>query len=218
MALRAPQLDPKYVLADLEHTGALLTGDHFVYVSSRHGSAYVNKNALYPHTQIVERFCAEMAHRCLDLDVEIVVGAATGGIILSHCVARNLSTSRQEVLCAYAEPESVVLYLKRGYDTLVGGKNVLIVEDILNTGSTAQKLMDAVRRAHGNVVGVAAICNRGNVTAEDIDAEGVPFFALADLQLESWREEECPLCAASIPINATVGHGRAYLTRTKAQT
>ena len=35
----------------LKKIGAVITGDHFVYTSGKHGSVYINKDALYPHTK-----------------------------------------------------------------------------------------------------------------------------------------------------------------------
>ena len=37
-------------LAILTEARALITGSHIVYTSGRHGSTYVNKDAVYPNT------------------------------------------------------------------------------------------------------------------------------------------------------------------------
>ncbi|MEI6499047.1 MAG: phosphoribosyltransferase family protein [bacterium] len=102
---------------------------------------------------------------------------------------------------------------KRGYGDLVaGGKKVLVVEDVLTTGSSVKKVVEAVRAIGGEVVGVAALCNRGAVTAKDIG--DVPeLFSLMNISMESWDASECPLCAAGVPINTTVGKGQAFLDR-----
>lgn len=67
--------------------------------------------------------------------------------------------------------------IKRGYDKLVFGKSVLIVEDILNTGGSVRKVVEAVRRTGGRVVAVAAfLCNRGCVTKKRCWEFATPFY------------------------------------------
>jgi orotate phosphoribosyltransferase len=88
---------------------------------------------------------------------------------------------------------------------------VLLVEDIITTGGSIKAVSDAVREAKGTVAGLAAICNRGGVRAEDI---GAPIlFSMAELPLTSWPESECPLCRQGVPINVEVGKGREFLSR-----
>jgi len=35
----------------LDKVGAVITNSHIVYTSWQHGTAYVNKDAVYPHTK-----------------------------------------------------------------------------------------------------------------------------------------------------------------------
>ncbi|MEZ4820639.1 MAG: phosphoribosyltransferase family protein [Bdellovibrionota bacterium] len=65
-----------------------------------------------------------------------------GGVILSQWIAFHLTQlSGKEVLGVYAEKSEQApgFELKRGYGKLVAGKNVLVVEDILNTGGSIKK-------------------------------------------------------------------------------
>ena len=75
----------------LGRVGAVLTDDHFVYTSGKHGSAYVNKDAIYPHTIETARLCFFFADHFDDRDVHVVVGPAMGGIILSQWTANTLA-------------------------------------------------------------------------------------------------------------------------------
>ncbi len=202
------------VLATLAAVGALISGDHLVYTSGRHGSSYVNKDALYPHTVATSAVCARIAERFADAGVEVVAGPTVGGVILAQWTAHHLSAlAGGEVLAVYAEEEQIDerrrRVFRRGYDALLAGRRVLVVEDILTTGGSARMVVEAVAAAGGDVVGVGAICNRGGVTAEVL---GAPLlFALAELPLESFAPEECPLCRAGVPINTRVGKGAAFL-------
>ena len=94
--------------------------------------------------------------------------------------------------------------IRRGYDALIAGKRILVVEDNITTGGSAREVIRAVRAASGTVVGFACLVNRGGVESEDV--ENPPkFFSLLSMALTAWDEAECPLCRAGIPINTGLG-------------
>jgi len=190
---------------------AIITGSHIVYTSKRHGSDYVNKDAIYPNTKATDELCGFIAEHFKDAKVEVVVAPAVGGVILSHETAGRLTElTGQEVLGIYADKEGDTLVFKRGYGEFIKGKRVLVVDDVLTTGGSVAKLVELVRSLDGEVVAVAVLCNRGGVKVEDIG--NVPeLFALVNVQMADFEESECPFCKASIPINIEVGKGKAYL-------
>lgn len=230
-------------LAILSQLGAVLTNDHFVFTSGRHGSDYVNKDAISAHAPIYQ-LCCGLAERCCSDLIDVVVAPAVGGIALAQWVAHRLrQLGNRPVAAAYAEREETGIYkadhdmtvkllgsdyklesgdeviikkpsfvLKRGFDALVKGKRVCVVEDILTTGGSARKVIEAARRAGGNVVVACALVNRGNITAEMLGNIS-RLEALVDIQLDSWLESECPLCKEGKPINPTVGKGKDFLAR-----
>ncbi len=205
----------EFVLHILSTTGAVLTNGHFVYTSGLHGDAYVNKDRIYPHTSAVRQLCELLAQyfRREGVTYDVVVGPALGGIILSQWTAyfSPFGSEGTEVLAVYAEKDGKQFLLGRGYDEFVQGKRVLVVEDVVTTGGSARKVAELVTELGGTVVAIGALCNRGGVTAEEL---GVPlFFALINFTLETWSEQECPLCKEEAPINTDVGKGREFLAR-----
>jgi orotate phosphoribosyltransferase len=69
-----------------------------------------------------------------------------------------------------------------------------------------------VRTLGGNVLGLGAICNRGGVTEGDIGL--LPeLYSLINVSLESWAADDCPLCAADVPVNTSLGKGKEFLAR-----
>ncbi len=205
------------VISILKKVGAVLTDDHFVYTSGKHGSVYINKDAVYPHTKETSLICKMVAQKFQKKRIEVIAAPALGGIILSQWTAYWLShLTHQEVLGIYTEKDSEKNQIfTRGYDTLVKGKRVLVVEDLTTTGGSVHKVVNAVKSAGGNVISVAVMVNRDpeHVTAK---ALGVPFWALSVLRAESFEESKCPLCKKGIPINTAVGHGKKYLEAKKA--
>lgn len=201
------------VMALLADAGALVTNSHIVYTSGRHGSAYINKDALYVHTEATSKVC-EMMARSYDADaVDVVAGPTIGGVVLSQWVAYHLTKQRKsgETLAVYAEEEGAEKnrLFKRGYDNHIRGKNVVIVEDVVTTGGSVAKVVEAVKALGGNILGASILCNRGGVGPEAMG--GVKLNALTNVTLDSYAEEECPLCKDGVPINTAVGKGKAYL-------
>jgi orotate phosphoribosyltransferase len=195
----------------LEKTGALLKG-HFVGTSGKHIDTYVNKDALYTHTEETSEVCKLMAEQVKNLNIDAVVGPALGGIVLSQWTAYHLSKIKQkEVLAIYTEKgEDGIQKFTRGYDKLVKSKNILVVEDAPTTGGSVKKVVDIVNGVGGRVVAVSVMVNKNpkEVTSEFF---GVPFFPLVEFGIQSYDEANCVMCKDGIPINITVGHGKKFL-------
>jgi orotate phosphoribosyltransferase len=58
------------------------------------------------------------------------------------------------------------------------GDRVVIIEDVITTGGSARKAIEAVRAHGGQIVGVLAVVDREEGGREAIEAEGVPVRAL----------------------------------------
>ena len=197
--------------------GAIVRDSHFVYSSGRHSSVYINKDALYLHTNVISTLCQLMAQPYNTDEDDVVVGPVLGGIVLSQWVAYYLNSSRTsgETLALYAEKEGdgpdKQFRFRRGYDRYIPGKNVLVVEDVLTTGGSARQVIELVRMHGGNVVGLSALCNRGDVQPGDIG--NVPISTLIAVTLKTFTEAECPFCQQQIPINTELGKGKAFLAK-----
>jgi orotate phosphoribosyltransferase len=200
------------LLSILKETGAVVTNDHFVLASGRHSPTYINKDALYPHTEQTSKVGRLMAEKVKDLDVDTVVGPALGGIILSQWTAHHLTAMKgKEINGVYTEKSADgAQIITRGYDKFISGKKVVVVEDLITTGDSAAKVVEIVRAAGGQVVALVALVNR-NPKQVAPDHFGAPFFALETLEVESYEEAACPLCKSGVPINTALGHGRKFL-------
>jgi len=185
----------------LEKAGAIVRDQHFIYTSGRHGKHYVNKDAIYPDTELTQKVVKALAGLVSSLECDAILAPAVGAILLGHGVAKELSLMRKKnILSVYAEqtPDKSFV-IKRGYDKLIQGKKVLVIEDILTTGSSVRKVVETARKIPCEIVGVVALCNRGNVSEKDLGS--VPLLkSLFKLQFESWEANECPLCQKGIPV------------------
>ncbi len=177
-------LSPTEVEAALRESGALLEG-HFLLASGRHSQFYIEKFRLLEQPRLTSRLCAEIARRFAGDGIECVVGPVTGGIILAFEVARQLG-----VRAVYAEraEDGAGFALRRGF-RLKSGEKCLVVEDIVTTGGSAQKVVELVREKGGEVVGAALLVDRSN-GALHIEAPRVE--SLLEMRVESWAAGEEP--------------------------
>lgn len=213
------------IISILRKVGAILTDDHFVYTSGNHGSVYINKDYLYPHTKETAQVGKMFAEKMKNKTIDIVAAPAVGGTILCTWTAYYLSKlKKKEILSVYAEKDKGSnagasesnLVFKRGYDSFLKGKKVLVLEDLTNTGISVKKTADAVRKAGGKVVAVCVMVNR-NPKIVNSDMMDAPFYELGVFPASFFSPEKCELCKKNIPINTKIGHGKKYLEELKKQ-
>jgi len=199
------------VIKLLKDSGAVLEG-HFIGTSGRHLHGYLNKDAFLPHTGVVSKLARKFAELNKDLNIEVVISPAVAGIPFSQWTAHHLSEmTGKEVLSLFTEKTSDNNQIfKRGYDKLVKGKRVLIVEDTVATGGSVQKVVKAVEEARGKIVQISIVVNRDpeNVNEKTF---GYPLSALCVIPMPSFAENEVPDWLKTMPIRTEVGHGTKYL-------
>jgi orotate phosphoribosyltransferase len=210
--VREAQPDAETILRE---SGALLEGDHFVYISGQHGSGWIDKDAVYPHTERTSALGAMIAQAVADEEIDVVCGPATGGLILAQWVAHHLGVlavfgEHGEIPQAEHHPEGKRPFvIRRGYDKLVAGRSVLVVDDVVNTGFSIRGTIEAVGACGGEVAIAASVCNRGALAPEAIGVEQL--ISLTDIKLDSWPREQCPLCREGVPVNTAYAHGADFL-------
>lgn len=202
----------KTILNILKKTKALIINGHFVLTSGRHSPMYINKDAIYPHTKEASKIGKMFAQKFKEFDIDVVVAPALGGIILSQWTAYHLSNiKKKNIFGVYTEKnlEKNQIFT-RGYEKLIKGKNVLVVEDLTTTGGSVKKVINSVNEHGGKVIAVGVMVNRDpkNVNTETI---GAPLFSLGELLIDSYDEKNCPLCKKHVPVNTDVGHGKKFL-------
>jgi orotate phosphoribosyltransferase len=203
----------------LRESNAILSGDHFVYVTGEHGDGWIDKDAIFPHTDRISALAKLLAEAVSGREFDIVCGPATGGLVVSQWTAHHLGVT--SVFCDHGKehgyhpatagtgPLRPPFVLKRGYDRLVDGRRVLVVDDVVNTGLSIRETVDAVDAAGGEVVAVAALCSRGNASPGDLGCED--FVYLTEIEIPSWPAAECRLCRDAVPVNTQYAHGADFL-------
>jgi len=177
------------LMETLYRTGALQQG-HFLLTSGLHSDRYVQCALLLQYPAISSEVGKDLASFLNDLEVETVIGPAMGGIIIVYEVARHLKKR-----AIFTEREQGRMTLRRGF-SLEPGEPVLVIEDVITTGSSVQEVIDIVRSFQAKVIGVGAIIDR---SIKPLDL-GLPFHSILRLEIQTWKKEECPLCQQGIKL------------------
>ena len=177
------------VLTIFRESGALLDG-HFRLSSGLHSPGYLQCALVLQHPREAEALGAALAALIRPLGVQTVLSPALGGIVIGQEVGRALG-----VRAIFAERQEGTLSLRRGF-ALDPGERVLVVEDVVTTGGSTRETMDVARAAGAVVVGACAIVDRSG-GKQGLD---VPFHALLPMDVKAYKEDECPLCKAGLPV------------------
>ncbi len=180
-------LTQEQILTIMKEAGVLLEG-HFRLTSGRHSNKYLQCARIFRNTRYSEALCGDLAEKFSDKGVELVIGPALGAVQMAYEVSRSLGCEN-----FFAERENGVMTLRRGFQIRPGQK-VLVVEDVITTGGSVREVLELVKQAGGEAVGVGCIVDRTGGKVEF----GVPLSAVISMEVESWEADQCPLCAAGM--------------------
>jgi len=158
--------------------------------SGLHSPVYWEKFRILQHPHLTEKLCRLIAQHFKGQQIDLVAGPTTGGIILSFETARQLGTRS-----IFAENEGEVRVFRRDFE-IAPGEHVLIVDDILTTGSSLKETINAVAKQGGIVIGIGVLVDRSE---ENLDFN-LPFFSCLRAPTTVYSPQECPLCTANIPL------------------
>jgi len=181
------------LVSRLTRINALKQG-HFLLSSGRHSDRYFEKFDLLRLPAETEEVCRGFSTHYADVQIDVVAGPTTGGILLAFEVARQL-----QVAAAYAERKSdgsAGREFRRG-PVFNLGQRVLVIDDILTTGGSIRETLAALGKLQVEVIGVAVLLDR---SGGKVQFGELPLFALATLVVDTWDAESCPMCAQGLPL------------------
>jgi len=188
-------MDIKQIYMDAD---ALLEG-HFKLSSGNHSRFYLQSAKVLEDPKTAKMLADELAKQIKEsgLKIDTVCAPALGGLIAGFALATAL-----DVRSIFAERVDGEMTIRRGFE-IKKGEKVLMCEDIITTGGSAMEAAKVVKELGGEIVGVAALANRGFCHRQESDIQtkpncklpqDIPFFALADFTFEMYSPEKCPLC------------------------
>jgi len=172
----------------LEASGAILHG-HYLLTSGRHSDVYFEKFRVLEQPAVLSRLCSEIADH-FNSQVDLVAGPTTGGIIIAFEVARQMGLP-----ALYVENENGLKTLRRGGQVAAGAR-VLIVDDVLTTGTSVHEVLEVIEEAGGTPSGVGVLIDRA---AQPLDF-GCPLFGAYKVQAQSFAPDEVPEWLQAIPV------------------
>lgn len=191
------------VIALLRRTGGLRAG-HFEYAGGQHITEYLQV-ALTMRDYAAAKVLSVGLSRKVRADTEIramipelsVVAPATGGLPVAYGVVEALHA--RQVYWAERENDIEPLHFRQ-YLEVSPGEKVLLVDDILRTGTKLSEVKKLVEAHGGEVVGMAVVVYQPNPNRMDFGA--LPFFYLAQIAGQHFANEAaCDLCKRGVPFD-----------------
>jgi len=175
--------------------GALLEG-HFKLSSGNYSKHYLQSAKVLEDPKTAKLLAEALAEqiKASGIKIDAVCSPALGGLVAGFALATAL-----DVRFIFSERVDSEMTIRRGFEVQEGEK-YLICEDIITTGGSALEAAKQVETAGGEVVGYAALANRGFCVRNGCDGEpqancklptNLPLFALADFTFKMYTPEEC---------------------------
>jgi len=177
--------------AFLTQFDALAEG-HFKLASGRHSGHYVTKGKLVQYPRVVSELIDGVGQKLADLGkIDAVLSPAIGGVPVGQQVAHHLDCRH-----VFSERDSDnEMVLKRGFE-IREGERILLVEDVITTGSTLGELLHFVQDQGAEVAGIYVVVNRsGSATWRDY-----PVVSSMEIVFPTYEESEIPAELAAIPV------------------
>lgn len=172
--------DAREVLKECE---AFLEG-HFLLSSGRHSSAYCQMAYLQQYPDKCAEVMEKVAEQLKDMDIDVVVGPAMGGIVYAYEIGRQLGKR-----AIFTERVDNVMTLKRF--SIQPGQKCIIAEDVVTTGISSLETKRVIEEAGGICLGITCVVDRTKADAPS----PIPILASAlKLDLPNYLPEECPIC------------------------
>lgn len=125
----------------------------FVWASGINSPVYCDNRIVLSHPQLRDMIVYSLLHMMNDYDFDYVAGVATAGIPWGILVADRIKKP-----FVYVRPEPKSHGRKNQIEgDLPEGKKVAIIEDLISTGGSSIKAVEAVRKNNCEVVGVFSL-------------------------------------------------------------
>jgi len=189
------------VVAVLRETGALRDG-HFIYPAGLHSNEYLQVPLALRYSQY-QRMLSVGLSRKLRANPEIraitselsIVTPMTGGLPVAYGVCEAMRA--KQVYWAERDHDVEPLHFRQ-YLEPKHGEQVVLVDDILRTGTKLAELKRLLESFGATVVGLAVIIYQP--TPNTLDFGGLPLYYLAKLDARyAVDEAHCDWCQKGVP-------------------
>ncbi|MHB2026177.1 MAG: orotate phosphoribosyltransferase [Elusimicrobiota bacterium] len=181
------------MLGLLQEHGAIIRG-HFRMAAGLHSEVYIQTALLLQYPHVAHKIAAALAGK-FPQTCDVVVSLGAPAMLLGQETARV-----KKCRAIFAEKTGEGISIRRDFK-IAANERVLIIQDVLDTGSLAARMSTLAKACGGRVIGVGAIVDR-SASARRLS---MPARALVSYPLESVSPLECRRCAAKEPLTEPAG-------------
>ena len=190
------------VVRVLRETGALRDG-HFQYTNGLHSNEYLQvplAMRYYQHARMLSVGLSRLLRENAEIRASIpdlsVVTLANAGLPVAYGVCEALRA--RQVYWAEREDEGQPLHFRQ-YLEQAPGEQVVLVDDILRTGSKLVELKQLLERGGATVVGLAVVIYQQ--TPKTVSFGSLPLYYLAKLDAHYYTDvHQCELCKRGVAL------------------
>ncbi|MBM0046796.1 orotate phosphoribosyltransferase [Anaerococcus sp. mt242] len=167
----------------LKKSDALLEG-HFLLSSGKHSDRYIQCAKLIQHPEYCKEVSEIIAEKLKEnnIDVDLCVGPAMGGVIISYEVGKALGVN-----AIFTERVDNDMTLRRGFEIPEGAK-IIVVEDVITTGKSSFETVEVIRSYGAEVVALASIVNRSNKD----EINDLPIISATKINVKTYDADDLP--------------------------
>ena len=190
------------VVGILRETGALRDG-HFEYPNGMHSNEYLQVPLAMRYYQHARTLSVGLSRR-LRANSEIramipqlsIVAPATGGLPVAYGVCEALRA--HQVYWAERNDDGLPLRFRQFLEQ-TPGESVVLVDDILRSGSNLNEMRALLESRGATVMAVAVVIYQPTPRTKDFGS--LPFYYLAKLEASYYTDaESCDLCKQGAPL------------------
>lgn len=178
---------------------------HFNFESGHHGSLWLDLDRLFLRPRDIQRFILELARKLTDFNIDAVCGPMVGGALVAQNIAMELGIEfyyTERVVSQNSDAlYSTAYHLPYHLRKMIEGKNVAIVDDVINAGSAVRGTLAELQSFGAKPVVISALLVLGDTAQKYFLERNFPFRSFSHLPNELWTPEDCPLCASQIPLD-----------------
>ena len=175
-------------------TMGIIKQGHYKLTTGKHSNIYFQKDELWHRDVNLRNLIIDKLYSLSRIDnyinCEIVTGPATAGSMWALSIALELQTP-----FVYCEKKDDKMVYGRGFDKIIENKKILIVEDIITTGKSVKKTIQAIIENKGTISGIVCIWNRKRTIFD------YPVFSLINKIVYEFDSDDCPQCNNKEPLH-----------------
>jgi len=178
---------------------------HFELESGHHGDLWLDLELLCSRPSLVRPLVVELAEQLRPYEIQTICGPLVEGALIGMFVAEELDV---EFVYSEQQPDAnssrlfpVTYRIPEGLRGL-HNRRVAIANDVINAGSAVQGSLRDLQACGAKVVTIGTLLTLGSKPAELAQEAAVPLETLGTEPNTIWTPEECPLCAAGIPLTS----------------